>query len=365
MMHRFLTRAAAAFDRAINTALTDSAKRGRRPKSDPESLGHADRIRILSQIQGIYDRPEHFAAPSPFFPEPGPITPLLTPVRVIPGGRVADATWPSESSLHCNDVAERYLRHKQNGTAAARLFLHADSPRPAAILVHGYRCGQFALEERIWPIRWLFERGLDVALFVLPFHAVRAVRRGPPSFPSNDPRVTNERFRQAIFDLRALSRFLLSRGSPSIGVMGMSLGGYTISLFATIDEGLSFVVPIIPMASIADIARNGGRFVGTDEEKALQHQALEAVHRVISPLARPARVTKDRILVVGAAGDQITPLDQAQKLSTHFDAPLEVIHGGHLLQFGRRGAFRAVGRLLGGLGLLHGPRAQPSRAWGG
>jgi dienelactone hydrolase len=350
MILRLLTPFAAQVDRAINAAVLEAGRKARR-RSGPESLGHPERMQALERIRAIYDRPEHFADPSPLFPEPSPIHPTLTHVRLLAGGRVVDAVWPSTFAPHCADIADRYLGFTQNRAAAARLFLH-ETPRPAVILVHGYRCGQFAFEERAWPVRWLFEKGLDVALAVLPFHAVRASRSGPPAFPSNDPRVTNEGFRQAVADLRDLARFFRDRGAPAVGVMGMSLGGYTTSLLATVESSLAFAVPIIPLASIADLARHNDRFVGTPDQKRDQHEALDAVHRVVSPFARPPRIAPDRALVVGAAGDQITPVDHARRLAAHFNAPLEIMPGGHLLQLGRADAFRAIGRMLGRLGLF-------------
>jgi dienelactone hydrolase len=355
MILRLLTPFASHVDRAVNAAFLEASRRARK-KSGPEALGHHERMHALERIRAIYDRPEHFADPSPLFAEPSPIDPALTHVRLIPGGRVVDAVWQSAFTPHCADIADRYLGFARNRAAAARLFLHEGPPRPAALLIHGYRCGQFAFEERAWPVRWLFERGLDVALAVLPFHAVRGERRGPPAFPSNDPRVTNEGFRQAIADLRALARFLRDRGAPAVGAMGMSLGGYTTSLLATLESSLAFAVPIIPLASIADVARHSDRLVGTDDQKRAQHEALEAAHRAVSPFARPPRVAPERVIVVGAAGDQITPVDHARRLAAHFNAPLEIMPGGHLLQLGRADAFRSIGRMLGRLGLFEGRR---------
>src|SRR5262249_22102616 len=190
------------------------------------------------------------------------------------GTVVMDATWSSGFLPLAEEVAERYLGHGKNHIAAARLFVHEGPPRPAVLLVHGYRCGQYALEERVWPIEWLMKGGLDVALPVLPFHAVRALP-GPALFPASDPRVTVEGFRQAVRDLRALIHFLLDRGAPSVGLMGMSLGGYTTALVATLEHRLSFAVPFIPLSSIALAARQSGRLVGTEEEQRLQFEAIE------------------------------------------------------------------------------------------
>lgn len=355
MIRSLLTSAAATFDSAIGSAVLLRRPRVR-GHNDPEALGHDERIARLAELQEIYDRSEHYADDSAFFPAPRPISPFVTPVRTIAGpgpGKVVDITWQSHFEPICESVREKYLAHPKNLRGAARLFLHENSARPAVILVHGYLCGQFPLEERIWPVQWLFERGLDVALFVLPFHAVRTDDRSP-KFPGGDPRITNEGFRQAIYDLKTLIGYLRGRGAESVGIMGMSLGGYTTSLLATLDESLSFAVPIIPLASIADIAKNAGRFVGSPAEQEMQYAGLESVHRVVSPMARPSRIDKDRVLILAASGDQITPVDHARRLADHFGAPLETFHGGHILQFGRADAFRSVGRLLGKLGLLGG-----------
>jgi pimeloyl-ACP methyl ester carboxylesterase len=136
--------------------------------------------------------------------------------------------------------------------------------------------------------------------------------------------------------------------------MGMSLGGYTVALLATVETGLSFAVPIIPLASIADFAREQGR-LGKGNDGEAQHDALDAATRVVSPFARPSRIPPKagipRVLVVAGLGDRITPIAHAERLARHFGAPLVPFSGGHLLQFGRRRAFRELGRLLTDLGV--------------
>ncbi|HEU4537520.1 MAG TPA: hypothetical protein VFS00_25550, partial [Polyangiaceae bacterium] len=168
------------------------------------------------------------------FPPPPPIEPSLRAVRRTSyGASVADAVWPSGYRPLLGEVSERYLACRENHSAHARLFLHP-TPRPAVALVHGYLGGHYRFEEFAFPLPWLYRLGFDVALFVLPFHARRAApgRGGAPPFPGSDPRFTLEGFRQAMSDLRTLAGWLRGRGSPSVGVMGMSLGGYTSALAA-------------------------------------------------------------------------------------------------------------------------------------
>ena len=331
--------AAKAFDQAFVFAME---MRGARMRKQAESLSHDERLERLRAIEADYGAPDRLD----YFQTPPSATPTLRSVRKgALGAVVMDASWSSGCEPFLAAVRDSYLSLDRNRTAHARLYL-ARQPRPAVILIHGYMGGQWAVEERAWPIAWLQRRGLDVAIAVLPFHALRGHpdRRAPP-FPGADPRVTNEGFRQAVFDLRSLMQLLRARGAPQIGVMGMSLGGYTTSLLATLEPTLSFAVPIIPLASIADFARARGR-LGTPAQATDQHRALEAANAVVSPFSRPSQLPPDRMLVIGGDADRITPIAHAERIARHFDAPLVRIHGGHLLQFGRGEAFREIGKML-------------------
>jgi pimeloyl-ACP methyl ester carboxylesterase len=341
--------AGAAVDRLASYAFVGRTKRAR-ARSSAESLGPAERERALAAIASTWDPAT--LDDDRLFPRSPAIDPKLARVRALSGGDVVDASWASAFTPIDDAVTERYAARAENARAAVRLFLHHE-PRPAAVLVHGYRAGRFSFEERAWPVSWLFERGLDVALFTLPGHGARGRGDGgAPFWPSSDPRVTNEGFRQAMFDLGALVDHLHARGAPSVGVMGMSLGGYTTALAATVERGLSFAMPIIPLASLPDVAREGDRYVGTPEEQRTQHELLERAHLAVSPLARAPLIDPSRTLVVAATGDRITPVAHARKLAAHLGAPIVELAGGHLLQMWRGEAFRQVGRLLGGLGLL-------------
>lgn len=354
MLERVGGGVAASVDRAVHAFALSRRSARSRARSRSESLGPAEREQALRELLARHSDPRFFETPDTFFPAPAPLAARQSTVRSFGrSGQVVDLSWTSEYSPFHEEVAERYLRREANRTAHARVFLHGDRRRPAVILIHGYMGGAHPIEERAWPVDWMFRRGLDVALAVLPFHGLRAGEGGRrPAFPGSDPRVTTEGFRQSVQDLRALLGWFEQRGAPAVGAMGMSLGGYTTALLATVEPRLAFAVPFIPLASIADFARAGGRFVGTPAQQRRQHELFEAVHAVVSPLARPVLVPPQGRLVIAGRADQITPVSHAERIATHFDAPLEVFHGGHLLQLGRGRGFRAVGRMLGRLGLL-------------
>lgn len=168
--------------------------------------------------------------------------------------------------------------------------------------------------------------------------------------------MNNEGFRQAVSDIVALARWLRARGAPSVGVIGVSLGGYTSALLATVSRDFDFVMPMTPLASIADFAREQGR-LGERENATAQHAALERANWIVSPMARPSLVPASRALVVAAEFDRITPTAHAARIAAHFGCPTLTIPGGHLLQFGRSAAFRRLVGMLQHEGIL--PRRRP------
>jgi len=346
VLKSLLTHAAAQLDRAAVQAATHLLTRSRTAR-----LSHEDRVLALGKLAEVYDRPGLMEDPNTFFPRPSGVQMELSHAGTLGPLDVLELEFDVGYRTFLDEIRGKY-QHPRSARGVARLYTPGGSGRPAAILIHGYLCGQWALEERLWPIQAMARWGLDVVVMVLPFHAVRSVpgHRGAPLFPSADPRFNVEGFRQAIMEVRALTAFLRERGAPHVGLMGMSLGGYTSALACTLDE-YDFLVPMIPLSSLADFARDGGRLSENPTERAEQHRALDAVYRVVSPFSRPALVRGERALMITGEADRVTPSHHARRLADHFGARTHAFHGGHLLQLGRSNAFRAVGSLLERLGI--------------
>jgi pimeloyl-ACP methyl ester carboxylesterase len=344
---RVLGAAAAGFDIAVRHAMLASPGGIKRANT----LRHEVRLALLARLAKRYTKTgagEHFFADAPHI-VPG------EDVRAVrnDGSRVVDVYWPSNYRTFLPEVQEEYDRYVENRTATARIVVHGE-PRPILILIHGYLGGMHRAERRVWPMNFWNRLGMDVALFVLPFHGRRAERAfgTKPPFPGADPRITNEGFRQAMRDFQGFVGWLERRGHPKIGVMGMSLGGFSTSLAATLESRLAFAVPIIPLASIAATARQNGHLGTTPEEEDAQYRALDAVYRVTSPLHRDPVIPPERMMIVAAEADRITPIVHAQNLARHFGCRLETMPGGHLMQFGRGEKFRSIGRFLTDLGVI-------------
>ena len=336
LFHSALGRTASGVDvTLVRLALAATRRKGGRVRELDQRLRYyeemGDRYASLDQAE--------------FYADPGAIRPLHERVvQRLSGGKVVDVSWESGYEPRLASARASFLRHRENRTAHVRLFRHDHAPAAAVVWIHGYRGGPFAIEQRICRAREMYEAGLDVALFAMPFHGSRAPMRSlrAPLFPSQGSiERTNEGFGQAIWDLRGLTAWMRERHAPSVGVVGMSLGGYTASLLATVDPSLAFVVPFVPLADITDavVAHDAmrGISIGAPIQEASRH-ALR-IHR---PLARTLVIPSARVLVVGAEADRITGRAHAESLAAHFEAETAWFRGGHILQYGRRDGFRAV-----------------------
>lgn len=391
LLRRTVTQLARGLDRAFSGAALNPPRNvwgvslARTPRA--ERLDHDGRLRVLSLIESFYTRPEFMSADNALLPRPAAAQPAQTRVRSYARrGEVIDLRWPSRfeplwsrAAVHAHvaslpepsqralgftpgapdltqlgidrnaDLPEKYLRAQANQTAHARWFRHAGPARPCVVLIHGYLAGNYLIEERVWPVRRLFDSGLDVVITTLPLHGLRRdATRGfvPPAFPSSDPRFTIEGFRQLVFDHRALFDYLRARGATGLGVMGMSLGGYAAALLATLESWLDFAVFVVPLAAIEDFAHKSGRMTGDSEQQLLQREALARAQASISPFSRPSLLPASRAITVAGESDLVTGLDQAHRLAEHFGGQLSVFHGGHVLHAGREAAFEPVWHML-------------------
>jgi dienelactone hydrolase len=338
---------------ALDGALVNAARLGFARHTGPRQ----DRSRLLAEATEFYRRPELLAGDG-FFPPPEVARPLERRVRTLDGGEVVDVTFPSTFRPRWERMERAYLEHAENATAHVRMLRHT-SPRASILCLHGYAGGRQFFSERAFEVEWLYKLGLDVSLFVLPFHGARAAPgTTAPIWPSPHVARTNEGFAHAMHDLRAWIAWLRARGAPQVAVTGMSLGGFTTSLLATV-EPLDFAAPMIPVAAWADLFWTHGqhsRERAEAEAEGITLERMRAALEVTSPLARAPKLPGERVLVIDAAGDRIAPRQHAAWLADHFRARRVTFGGGHVLQLGRGKAFRALARRFAELELIP-PRA--------
>lgn len=353
-----LRRASDVLDRTVTRPLSSVLLAG----SLPTIFGGFTNPRRLEEVWGFYADPAFLQDPSLFFEAPGD---AFTPARRVaddatfkPGdGDVWDLFFASPFEPVNPAVRRDYLGHHDNRLAHARYWRHESGPRKTVICVHGYMASNHLLNTELFNVRWLYQRGLDVLLFCLPFHGDRATVAPGFAFPGFDMARMAEGFAHAVHDLRVFIGWLLGQGAPAVGMMGASLGGYTTALMAGLDERLDFAVPMIPATSLVDTVLDWSpanvvlsallKRVGLEPDDV---RAFAAVH---TPLQHDPLVPRDRLLVIGADGDMITRPYQARLLWEHWGGPqVHWYAGSHVIHVHRATYLRRLGRFLGDIGVF-------------
>jgi pimeloyl-ACP methyl ester carboxylesterase len=293
------------------------------------------------------------ADPMAFFPAPGRPDVQVKPSGRLKGGRRERLSWTSGYQTWDPSYQGEYDDYGPNNIACAEAWRHEEAGHPTLICVHSWMTGNFAFQRQVYAVRRLYRSGLNVVLFMLPFHGPRTPPEalfGGQLFPGTSPQRTNEAFGQTLWDLRALMAELRADGSGPVGVMGMSLGGYTAAVLASVEADLDFAIPMIPMVSLADLLWMHGAGHPTRKEVEASGVTLEFVRRlysVHSPLELEVLLPAERLMIVGGEGDRICPPAHIDDLWEHWGRPRRhSFPGGHLAQLGRRQLFSEVIRFI-------------------
>jgi hypothetical protein len=223
-------------------------------------------------------------------------------------------------------IDERYLRHSRNRVARAQHWRHHGNPRPTICVIHGFLADPYWINSKLLELRWFYSKGYDILLYTLPFHGKRQGRLSPFSghgYFSGGICHLNEAIAHSVHDFRIFLDYLESQGVEQFGVTGISLGGYTSAILAAVEERLAFSIANVPVVSIVDILLEWApaswlvkglmSFNGKSISE-VRHQL--AVH---CPLTYKPLLPKERLMIVGGAGDRLAPPKHARLLWDHWD----------------------------------------------
>ena len=278
--------------------------------------------------------------------------------RPVGGGVTEDLSFESPF-IPCNPrERDRYLRHRANRIAHMRHWRHEDGPRPTIIAIHGFSADLALINEWFFALPWLYHMGFNVALFTLPFHGRRQTRFSPFSghgFFAGGINHINEAFGQAVHDFRAFMDHLEQLGTDQVGVMGVSLGGFTTALLAAIEPRLKFVIPNVPVTSVADLVHEWEP-IGTVVRAAFKRLdiGIESARHMLAvscPLTYAPVVDRERLFVIGGVGDRLAPPKHSRLLWDHWGrCQIHWFPGSHLVHLDRGTYLRQVARFLREIG---------------
>lgn len=240
--------------------------------------------------------------------------------------------------------SERYARHKRSRVVRARYWRHNGGPRPTLIAVHGFMADPYWINERFFALQSYYEKGCDVILYTLPHHGLRqepwSLYSGHGFFGCGLGAI-NEHMAQAICELRALIDWLEEeRGVSKVGVTGISLGGWTAALLASVEERLQFAIPNVPVVSPFDLIlewQPTGLMIRLG--LAALGRSIKDGRRLLAPTTplthRPA-IAKERLMIIGGVGDRLAPPKHSRLLWDHWDrCRIHWFPGNHMLHLDR------------------------------
>ncbi len=340
---------------------------------------HPLRLRRAFADRDLYASMADTGDPTVYFARPPTGVPMQTRPAFRPLFRPVDGDCVDlrfDSPYVPVNPAERksYLRHRANGRAHARWWRHHEGPRPTIVAIHGFTADLYHLNEWFFALPWLYQLGFDVMLFTLPFHGKRQTRFSPFSghgFFAGGPSRINEAFGQAVFDFRILVDHLMDeRGVPRVGVTGVSLGGFTSALLASVEPRLSFAIPNVPLVSVADLVLEWEP-IGTVVRAGLGAlrvplEELRHMLAVTSPLTYRPVLPRDRLMVIGGVGDRLAPPKHSRLLWEHWErCALYWFPGSHLVHLDRGRYLRETARFLHRVGFFEGLPRRPRRRLSG
>jgi len=203
--------------------------------------------------------------------------------------------------------------------------IRGDQEAPWLVNIHGLSMGAPWLDLRLLQARMLHrELGLNLVFPVLPLHGPRALGRvSGRGYLTGNLMDTVHAQSQAIWDIRRIIGWLWGQGVERIGLHGVSLGGYTAALVASLEEGLRCVVAGIPAADPAWLMWWHASRQARDDciAAGLNEDTLEQALRVVSPLAMDPRVPGAHRYIYAGLADRFVPPVVAERLWEHWGQP--------------------------------------------
>jgi hypothetical protein len=309
-----------------------------------------EQCRALFGQQGFFEKPDtyHLAPPDLVDPE--------LRRRRVAGRAIEVLRFESGYSPRPGEPGrERWLAYATCREAYAYVLRRPGEGRPWLVCTNGYRMGHAGIDVRVFE-RFASKLGLNVLIPVLPLHGPRRrSRHSGTGFLGLDVVDTLHAEAQAVWDIRRLLSWIRAQSPRGIGGLGLSLGGYTTSVYAGLVDDLDCVVAGIPLVDIARML----------ERHAVPHELAQARRRgfsldharevltVVSPLSFEPRVAKANRMIFGAVADRLVTPDQVRDLWRHWDEP-EIVwyQGGHVTFRVERGVYAGIDRTLRAAGLV-------------
>jgi hypothetical protein len=297
-------------------------------------------VEDLHTAHAFYDAQGWLGDPSGYHQAPPPVGAVeRRSGRCFAGPRLLaydHVSFPSGFAPHAGEPGrERWLSHPLNGTAHVYVLQH-EEPRPWLVGVHGFAMGTPLVNFAGFPVRLLHEElGLNLAFPVLPLHGPRGsggLSGGEVLNPDYLRMV--HLFAQGVWDVRRTLSWIRAQSDQPIGLYGISLGGYVSALVTAFERELACVVAGIPAVDFPSLANDNQPWIMRryGDELEVDWRVVRAVSHVVSPLALPPQVPRERRFIYAGLADRVVKPYQPRALWRHWEEPeIHWFSGGHVL----------------------------------
>lgn len=201
--------------------------------------------------------------------------------------------------------------HDNNNRVHCEYFLpKAEGTKPAVIVLH-ILGGDFDLARLF--ARALASRGVAALFLKMPYYGERRQPDSPSRMISLDPHETVRGMTQAVLDIRRAAVWLAAQKDVDpkrLGIMGISLGGITAALAASVEPRFTSVCLILAGGDMGEVAWTSTEMAPLRSSWLASggtRESLFAVMKIVDPVTYARPVEGRRVLMLNANRDEVIP----------------------------------------------------------
>jgi pimeloyl-ACP methyl ester carboxylesterase len=317
--------------------------------------GERSNLAFYGELAAEHDTAKSFPAPTEL---PRVRSRRASPLAEwVANGTVDNISFRSSFTAINPAMRKTWSAFTSNNIVHAQHWRHGDGPRPTLCVIHGFMGSSYLLNGVFFSLPWYYRSGYDVLLYTLPFHGRRTERLTHYSgfgYFAYGLGGFAESMAQAVHDFRSIVDYLRDTGVQRVALTGISLGGYTSALLASVEDRLEAVIPNCPVVIPAKLfdewfpasvmVKLGLRLANINRD---EFNAGISYH---CPLNYAPAIPKDRRMIITGLGDRLAPPDQAVKLWEHWDrCALHWFPGSHGLHVSQLDYLRRMTSFLQGV----------------
>jgi pimeloyl-ACP methyl ester carboxylesterase len=251
-------------------------------------------------------------------------------------GKMQIITYPSGYRTRNPQISNMFDNFIENRTGYLVRWTHGVPGNKTVLCLHGYLLGEPRQAHRMFNVNRMFSMGIDVALFITPFHWRRApassLQRGIFLQP-DDVVMTAECIGQSIYDLHSVLKILSELGSSRTGLIGASLGGYIAALYTCLADSASFAAMMVPAVNLSQPFGPESVKLPFTVDNDFRGK-IQRVWEMHSPMKMKPMIPLDNILIIASKGDKLCPFRYVLTLCENWGWPSHLfLTGGHWLVF--------------------------------